>query len=467
MAHPVPGRAVAMPAATMEAHVTELTGFGRTTRSRSRVTGLTGRAELQELIASRPAGGVLARGSGLSYGDAAQNADGYVLHPVTARGIELDAVRGTVTATAATTFGQILSQIVPAGFILPVLPGTRHLTVGGAIAADVHGKNHHRDGSISAWLEQVELVDGTGEIRSMTPASDPVDVRATAGGMGLTGIILAATFRLQRIETAAMQMVSLRAGNLYEVLSRLQTAPGQYGVAWVDATAGGSSLGRGIVDYADHATASQLASEPPATQARLTSAYQAGQARRAPAPPVSLITPLTARAFNTAWYRRAPREHASLVDLATYFHRLDAVDGWNKAAGPDGIFQYQFVVPDNAEHLIEEALHAVRRNGCAPFLGTIKRFGPATGGELSFPLPGWCLAIDMPAGRPQTAMVLQALDLRIADAGGRVYLAKDARLGRDAFDAMYGPLDSWRAARSRLDPHGVFESDLGRRVGLC
>ncbi len=443
-----------------------LTGWGRTTHSRSTVAGPVGRDQLRKLIASRPDGGVLARGSGLSYGDAAQNGRGYVLCPVTESRIDLDAVRGTATATASTTFGQILTQIVPAGFILPVLPGTRHLTLAGAIAADVHGKNHRRDGSISAWIEQIELMDGTGELRSLSPVSDPVGLRATVGGMGLTGVIVSATLRLQRIETAGMHVISLRVGSLCEVLSRLETAWTQYSVAWVDATASGSSLGRGIVELAEHATASQAA-EPSGTPGPTGTEYQPGRSWHAPWLPVSMVTPLTARAFNTAWYRRAPHERLGLVDLTTYFHRLDAVDGWNKVAGPDGIVQYQFAVPDKAEHLIEEVLDALGRGGCAPFLGTIKRFGPATGGELSFPLPGWCLAVDIPAGRPQSAVLLDGLDLRIADAGGRVYLAKDSRLGRHAFDAMYGPLECWRTARARLDPYGVFRSDLGRRVGLC
>jgi decaprenylphospho-beta-D-ribofuranose 2-oxidase len=445
-----------------------LAGWGRTLRSRATVTGPLEPEELRELIASRPSGGLLARGSGLSYGDAALNAGGHVLSPATPVSIRLDAAAGTVAASGSATFGEILSQIIPAGFILPVLPGTRHVTIGGAIAADVHGKNHVRDGSISAWIERIELIDGTGEMRVLTPACDPDGLRATAGGMGLTGVITAATLRLRRIETAGMHMVTLRAANLRELLSRLEAAPSHYSVAWVDATAAGRSLGRGVVDFADHATAAELAAGATGIADRLArEAYRPGRSRRAPAPPVSLITPLSARAFNTAWYRRAPRAQDQFVDLTTYFHRLDAIDGWNKAAGPEGILQYQFVVPDQAEHVLEEVLDTVRRNGCAPFLGTIKRFGPATGSQLSFPRPGWCLAIDMPAGRPHTGMLLHALDLRVADAGGRVYLAKDARLGRDAFAAMYGPLESWRAARARLDPDGVFRSDLGRRVGLC
>jgi decaprenylphospho-beta-D-ribofuranose 2-oxidase len=447
-----------------------LSGWGGTTRSRSRLAGPVTITELQELIGAHPGDGVLARGSGLSYGDAAQNAGGLVLCPVTPPQVELDVVRQQVTVSAAATFGQILNRVVPAGFILPALPGTRFVTAGGAVAADVHGKNHVRDGSLSAWIQQVELVDGTGELRCLTADTDPDGLQATVGGMGLTGVITSVTLRLRRVETAAMRVTSFREDNLAGVLRRLETAPAQYAVAWVDATASGPQLGRGIVDLADHASASdRAASEPSEPSAAIAPEprYEPSPPRRAWLPPFSLMNPLTARAFNTLWYRRAPRERTDLADLATYFHRLDAVDGWNKVAGPDGILQYQFVVPDKSVSVLEDVLTAISRNRCAPFLGTLKRFGSATGGELSFPSPGWCLAIDLPAGRPQTAMLLDALDLRVADAGGRVYLAKDARLGRDAFDAMYGPLAGWRAARKRLDPGGLFQSDLGRRVGLC
>ncbi len=421
---------------------------------------------LQDLIASRPAGGVLARGAGLSYGDAAKNAGGEVLGTLTAPGVDLDAERGTATVTASTTFAQLLTALVPAGFIPPVLSLSREATVGGAIAADAHGPDHVTGGSISAWLEQIDLVDGTGELRQLTPAGDPEGLRATAGGLGLTGVIVTATVRLRRLETAGLQVVSRRAGSLCEVLSALEAAPTQYAVAWVDAAASGAALGRGVVEAADHVTAGELASWPPEAGRRARLAYQPPRSWRWPAPPVP-VTPATVRAFNTIWYRRAPARHIGLRDLAGYFHRLDSADGWNRSAGPAALRRYQFVVPDQAERLLEDILDAVRRHGCPPFLGRLQRLGAASGGELSFPRPGWCLAVDLPAGRPQVPGLLRALDQRIAAAGGRVRIAEDARLSRDAFEAMYGPLTSWRAARARLDPCGVFRSDLGRRVGLC
>ncbi len=183
--------------------------------------------------------------------------------------------------------------------------------------------------------------------------------------------------------------------------------------------------------------------------------------------PFCPFTPVTAHAFNRLWYRTAPRELSGLVPLHRYFHRLDAVSRWNRAMGPRGFLQYQFVVPLEADKIITEVLTTLRRHHAAPFLGTLKRFGPASGNYLSFPGPGWSLAVDFPAGNRDLRVVLDHLDRRVAELGGRIYLAKDARLRPDTFAAMYRPLGQWRAARERLDPRGVFCSDLGRRLDLC
>lgn len=384
-----------------------------------------------------------------------------VLAPATDQTIELDALGGTVRAAGSVSFAQLLARVVPAGLLLPVLPGTSRLTVGGAIAADVHGKNQRIDGSIGHWLESIELLDGTGQLRVLTPDQDGEAFAATVGGMGLTGVILAATLRLLPLGSDRLRVTSRRAAHLDALLDELDAASrgSRYAVAWIDTTASGRALGRGIVDRGDHlASGGELR-------------YTPGRAPRAPRLPVGPFTPLTARAFNGLWYRRAPRERHSVQGLPEFFHRLDAVREWNRALGPRGFLQYQFAVPEPAAGLLGEALTALRRAGAAPFLGTVKRFGRAGYGPLSFPLPGWSLAVDLPVGstlaRGRLHAVLDRLDRRVAEAGGRVYLAKDARLGRAAFDAMYGSLDDWRAVRARLDPTDTLRSDLGRRLGLC
>jgi decaprenylphospho-beta-D-ribofuranose 2-oxidase len=438
-----------------------LTGFGRIRQSESVVVALPSPERLQDLIAAGPTAGLVARGAGLSYGDAAQNSGGVVVSPVTAPAVELDPVRATVTATASTTFAQILRQTVPAGFILPVLPATALLTVGGAIAADVHGKNHRQAGSLSAWIEDVELLDGTGGLHRLTMRTDPAGLRATVGGMGLTGIVLRATIRLRRIETSLLLRTAEKTDSLDSTLAAMEAASDQYSVAWIDATARGAALGRGIIERADHASRADTSGAGPELR------YQPRTPRHVPAIPVSLATPRSAQAVNSMVFRTAPAQRAGLVDMASFFHSLDSFDGWNRAVAPRGLIEYQFVVPDGGEGVLATVLQAVQDYHCAPVLTTLRRFGVASGGPLSFPMPGWCLAVDIPARHPRLGVLLTKLDLRIAAAGGRSYLAKDARLGRYAFEAMYGPVADWRAVRARLDPHGLFQSDLGRRVGLC
>jgi decaprenylphospho-beta-D-ribofuranose 2-oxidase len=438
-----------------------LTGWGRTAPSRSIVGEPQALAPLQELVASRPARGVLGRGAGRSYGDAAQNTSGYVVRPISPPQLDVDQAAATLRASAGTTFTEILAATVPHGLLPPVLPGTRHLTIGGAVAADVHGKNHRRDNSIAAWVSEIALLDGSGTVRRLTPDRDGDAFLATIGGMGLTGIILAVTLRLLRVRSAVLEVSSCRLDDLDALLATLEAAGSRYSVAWIDATAAGRSLGRGVVDTADHLPGPDPLREPDGLS------YRPPRARRVPALPLCPVRPWSARGFNSMHFHRAPRAHRGLADLPGFFHRLDAVAGWNRAVGPRGLIQYQFVVPDGGEKLIARALETVQRHDCAPFLGTLKRFGPASGGMLSFPLPGWSLAIDMPAGRPGLAPALAELDHAVAVAGGRVYLAKDARLGRASFEAMYGPPAAWRTVRAELDPHGVFQSDLGRRLGLC
>jgi decaprenylphospho-beta-D-ribofuranose 2-oxidase len=436
-----------------------LTGWGRTAPTRSQVLGPLEIEQLQHLVASGPERGVLARGGGRSYGDAAQNAGGRVLAPVTKPVIQVDAGAGTVRASASVTFAELLTELVPRGLLLPVLPGTRHLTVGGAVAADVHGKNQHRDGSIAHFIEEIELLDGRGELHWLTRDGDPEAFLATVGGMGLTGIILAVTLRVWPLRSTLLRVTARRLPGLDEVLAAMDRAAGRYCVAWIDTTAAGRSLGRGIVEFGDHLAQPDPVAEPEQL------AYRAGHPRRAPAMPFSPLTPWSARAFNSMWFRKAAVASDQLVGLPAFFHRLDAARDWNRALGPRGLVQYQFAVPDSGQQVIADVLERTR--DCAPFLGTLKRFGPASGAPLSFPLPGWSLAIDMPAGRPPLGPLLDELDRQVAAAGGRVYLAKDARLTRQAFELMYGDLAGWRALRAKFDPAGVFQSDLGRRVGLC
>ncbi len=400
--------------------------------------------------------GVLGHGSGRSYGDASLNSGGDLL--VVTDGIRLDAEGGRVTAAAGTTFEQLLRACLPHSWSLPVLPGTRHLTVGGAVAADVHGKNHWADGSLGPWVEELVLVDGSGATRVLGPAD--AAFWATVGGMGLTGVVTSATIRLVRVESSWLEVDNQRGADLDAVLADLDRAARaeRWAVAWVDGLARGAAFGRGIVSSARVLPAARAPGADPLR-------YDPSARLAAPPLPVSLVTPLTARAFNAAWWRRPHQDGTTVSSLTAFFHPLDGVHAWNRFYGPRGFLQYQFVVPVGAEQVLQTALERVAASGGAPFLGVVKRFGGANAAPLSFPRPGWSLAIDLPrtAG---LAAALDGLDELVAAAGGAVYLAKDARLRPELLPVMYPRLREWREVQAGCDPHGRLRSDLDRRLGM-
>ena len=442
-----------------------LSGWGRTSPSRGSVVAVHDVAEITEALRSPAARGVLPRGLGRSYGDVAQNAGGVVLDMSGLSGIEaLDSPPGTITALAGTSLAAILERIVGAGWFLPVTPGTRFVTLGGAIANDVHGKNHHREGSIGDHLVSFELLAPGGEVRTITAAGDPEIFSATLGGLGMTGIILRATLRLIPIQTSRVRVDTDRAADLDDVMARMDAGDDsyRYSVAWIDALARGSRLGRAVLTRGDHAVLDDLDAK--------ASRDPLGYAPRVlpPVPPglPGFITPFTANAFNAAWFRKAPRsERGRIQSLAPFFHPLDAIGGWNRLYGRRGFVQYQFVVPFGEESVISEVLATLSAARCASFLAVLKRFGPGHT-MLSFPSPGWTLALDLPAAQRGLRPVLNGFDRLVAEAGGRVYLAKDARLDPALIPTMYPDLDRWREVRERLDPQHVLRSDLARRLEL-
>lgn len=482
---PAPGTGVGAAPGTGEV----LSGWGRTAPSaavvvRPRAGGAAGptQAKVAALVSAlRPTGRwVIARGLGRSYGDAAQCAGGTVVDLTGLDAIRhFDAASGTVTLDAGVSLETLMRQVLPRGWFVPVTPGTRMVTVGGAIAADIHGKNHHVDGSFGAHVSSLLLAAPTG-LRRLTPgvgSGDPAgaagpdpDTRlfwATTGGMGLTGIVLEATVRLLRVETTRIRVDTERAADLDDVMARMSEGDARYrySVAWVDSLARGRHLGRSVLTRGDHAGLDELptAQRSPERALAYSPAVRIGVPFVAPA---SLLNRASVRAFNEAWFRRAPRHEAGRIeDLTTFFHPLDAVAGWNRLYGPRGFVQYQLVVPDGAADIVRLALERLSGAGCASFLTVLKRFGRAAG-PLSFPMPGWTLTLDIPAGTSGLGPLLDGLDEQVAGAGGRVYLAKDARLRPDLVPVMYPRLAEWRAARDAADPDGVMRSDLARRLGL-
>lgn len=438
-----------------------LTGWGRTPRSAATVVDGASPADIARLLADAAAPPVLARGLGRSYGDAALNAGGLVLRAGGRRPqpvVEVEARR--VTAAAGTPFAELLARTLPHGLTLPVLPGTRHVTLGGAVAVDVHGKNHHAAGSIGEWLDEVVLVDGTGALRRLSPGTDREAFCATVGGMGLTGVIVSATLRLLPVPTSWM-WVRTRRLPWPELLRAMTDSTAEYHVAWLDLYSPGAAWGRGVLEEGDHAEPAQLPPRARATPLR----YHPAPALPAPPTPVRLVVRPTARAFSDLWWRRAADDRAGPRTLPAFFAPLDGLAGWNRLYGPLGFRQYQFAVPLGAESVLESCARLL--SSTTTFLPVLKRLGPRSGGHLSFPLPGWTLAVDIPAAVPALTGLLDRADRLVADAGGRVYLAKDSRLSRDVLPAMYPRVAEWRGVRDRLDPQSRLRSDLGVRLALC
>jgi decaprenylphospho-beta-D-ribofuranose 2-oxidase len=450
---------------------TTLTGWGRTAPSVADVVVVSSRDvdELAAVVKDLPARGGIARGLGRSYGDPAQNGGGVVIRlQDRVADIRLDAAAGTVTVPAGVSLDELLGVIVPRGFFVPVTPGTRFVTVGGAIASDIHGKNHHVDGSFGSHVVRMSLLLADGTIVELTPA-DRADVFwATVGGMGLTGIILDATIRLLRIETSRCAVDTTRARDLDELMSLMDEGDRyfRYSVAWVDLLAKGARLGRGVLSRGDHATPDQLA--PRDAVDPLT--YNPRRVAAVPpvVPPSGFLTHASVAAFNEFWYRKAPgRRIAQIVSIPAYFHVLDSITAWNRLYGRRGFVQYQFAVPFGAENALRTVVERVAGSGTPSFLSVLKRFGAANPGPLSFPTPGWTLTLDLPAAAsPGLAALLHGLDDVVLGAGGRHYLAKDAHATPEAIRRGYPRLDEWREARASVDPAGVWASDLSRRLRL-
>lgn len=443
-----------------------LTGWGRTSPTLAEVSRLRTAEDIEPELHARSPRGVIARGLGRCYGDAAQNGGGtvVVLDGLT-EVVAIDRETGVATVEAGVTIAELIRAVVPLGWFVPVTPGTSQVTVGGAVAADVHGKNQHRVGDFCDHVDSFVLHSPAG-ISRVTREGSPDVFWATAGGMGLTGVVSEVTLRLEPIETAFVRTVTHRKNTLDELIEVMAAHDDdhQHSVAWIDCVAGGRSRGRGVLTFGDHATVSDL---PPRLRRQPLRQPGGPKISVPPGLPGGLINEHTVRAFNRVYFARAPRDGATgISSLAPYFHPLDVLADWNRLYGGRGFLQYQFAVPFGREELVHHALESLASAHVYPSLAVLKRFGRESGGHLGFPMPGWTLALDIPGGLPGTRAALDKLDAEVAAAGGRVYLAKDSRMRADAFAAMYPRLEEWRRIQSGLDPEGVLQSDLSRRLGL-
>jgi len=434
---------------------TAVAGWGGGARTPVRLMRVSGEDDLRAALRDAAGGGAISRGMGRSYGDAAQLGGGLVFDTTGLRAFELDDAAGLLTAEAGVTLGELLHAIAPTGWVLPVVPGTQHVSVGGAIASDIHGKNHGSVGTFGRHVQALGLLTAAGEVLELTPGSDLF--AATLGGMGLTGVILWARIELAPLRSAWLSVDTDRVRRLDDALAALLIPGGPHRVAWLDLL--GPQLVRGVVTRAEQATPQAGRGPAPTTvAARMT----------VPARwPGGLLRARIVRAYNEYRYRSAPqRERGHLEPFGTHMFPLDVLSDWPRLYGPSGFVQYQPVVPRGQELVLERLIERLRNSPVPCLLAVLKDFGPGNGAPLSFPIEGWTLTLDLPRSAPGLELLLRGFDELVAGAGGRVYLAKDARMRADVLAAMYPRLPEWRAIRDRIDPERRWRSDLALRTGM-
>jgi FAD/FMN-containing dehydrogenase len=405
---------------------------------------------------------VLPFGNGRSYGDSNLNPGGALLLGTQLdRFIAFDPATGVLRCEGGVLLSTILRLVVPQGWFLPVTPGTQFVTMGGAIANDVHGKNHHLAGSFGNHILQFELLRSDGSRRTCSPHENADWYAATIGGLGLTGLITWAEIQLKRISNPYLDTESIKFRSLEEFfeLSRTSERDFEYTVSWIDCAFTGKRLGRGLFNRGNHAAATMDVSQLPGN---LPSGV-AEHSRRVPlTPPISLINPISLKSFNTLYFNKQRVDAVrSLQHYRPFFYPLDALLEWNRIYGPQGFYQYQCAVPhEGALKATRQLLEAIAQSGMGSFLAVLKQFGePASRGMLSFPEPGTTLALDFPNQGPRLHKLFAALDAIVQDAGGRLYPAKDGRMGAAIFKAGY---PRWSEFAAYVDPR--FSSGFWRRV---
>lgn len=431
----------------------QLTGWGRYPRVDCELHLPTSPTPACELISGTPS--VLARGMGRSYGDAA-------LGDVLLGTRQLDRLRafdeqdGTLRCDAGVTLAEIVEVFLPRGWFLAVTPGTRFISVGGAIASDVHGKNHHLDGCFSEFVESFSLACGDGQVRHCSRTEHPELFMATCGGMGLTGVILDATLRLRRVTSAYIEQVTYKAQNLQQALELFEEHHrSTYSVAWIDCLASGKALGRSLLMLGEHAR-----DQDRYLRQRLPLSVPVEA-------PSALLNHHSIQAFNSLYFHRARRRRSEQrVDYRTFFYPLDGIAQWNRLYGRQGFVQYQFVVPREAGiEGLSSILQRIAASGRGSFLAVLKAFGARNHAPLSFPLEGYTLALDF---KMQSGLLplLEELDRMVLDHGGRLYLAKDARMSAATFRQSYPRWEEFQALRERYGARGKFVSLQAQRLGL-
>ena len=441
----------------------ELSGWGRYPR---RLSTVICPEDIAEAVPPR-AGQMIARGQGRSYGDAAMFEDGIVmLTERLARSLSFDEESGLLVAESGITLAEVINEFLPRGWFPAVVPGTKYVSLGGCVAADIHGKNHHRDGAFGAHVKEIEIVLADRSRRRCSAQQEESIFWATIGGMGLTGIIANVALQLIPVESSYVVVQHHQAKDLDESFAVLSESEwdDHYTVAWVDSLAKGKNLGRSILMRGHHATRDDL----PAPLRRAPYSKPRRQHNLAFDFPSWVLNAASMAAFNNLYYRlQGRRKEPFVADYESFFFPLDRIGNWNRMYGKRGFVQYQCVLPsDRALEGMRALLEALGTAGRASFLSVLKRFGPEGQGLLSFPIEGYTLTLDLPVSDAGLFPFLDHLDEIVVKYGGRVYLAKDARMRPETFRAMYPRLDEWLEVKRAIDAENCFDSDLARRLQI-
>ena len=447
----------------------QVEGWGRYPVVTAEVARPESAAELARAMADARSAdtGLLAHGLGRSYGDACVLDGGKVVMTRRLdRMIDFDPQTGWLECEAGVSYEDLLRIFVPRGFFPPVTPGTKFVTLGGAIACDVHGKNHHVDGSISNHVAHFDLMKATGEVVRVTRESDPDLFGATVGGLGLTGIISSLKLKLTPIASPWIELESVRVEDLDHFFAvSAESSAFTHTVSWIDCVTRGRAMGRGIFMRGRHASPGNLGR----SGAIDTLKHALDPILDVPIDaPKWALNQATIKAFNEVYFRRHPKGmRATLQHYEPFFYPLDAVRHWNRIYGGRGFLQYQMVLPKESDHRsLRTILEAITKSGFGSFLAVIKEFGPTDNGWLSFPKPGVTLALDFPNHGKPLLDLMDQLDVITLEAGGRIYLGKDARVSKSTFQRMYPQWERWRQVRDLADPTNLFRSAMGERLGL-
>jgi FAD/FMN-containing dehydrogenase len=450
----------------MTAELRTLAGWGRCPVEECRAFDAESTAQLREALRDNGEKTWIPRGLGRAYGDSALNRDaGVLLQQGLNRFRSFNAATGLLECEAGVSLAEIIEHFLPRGWFVPVTPGTKFVTLGGAIAADVHGKNHHRDGSFGNFIRRFELLIASGEVLSCSPSEHSDIFWATIGGMGLTGCILSAQLQLTKVESAYYDVTYRRTLNLDHTLDVFASTDAEYrySVAWIDCLSGGKKLGRSVLMLGNDARRDDL---PPAL--RLLP-LRTPPKRKKTVPfnfPALALNSWSIRAFNTIYYAAHP-DRRTFVDYDTYFYPLDSIGHWNRIYGKRGFVQYQALFPrETSRQGLVELLEAIVASRRGSFLAVLKSSGEAGQGLLSYLYPGHTLALDFPNTGEDLRRLTDQLDEILLKHGGRLYLAKDALMSAKTFAAMYPRLPEFQAIKSRIDPLGKFSSSQARRVGI-